>query len=120
MRKFDLKKTLKDPYQQMLLMNDIKKFALTILQIAIIVGVSYVILSPVIGMFVNSISSDKDAFDPMVFCFPKDPTLEKYQRVILRMNYWPTITKNSSTKNAHSIPTDFVSTRIHRYKIKRL
>ena len=61
MRKFDLKKTLKDPYQQMLLMNDIKKFALTILQIAIIVGVSYVILSPVIGMFVNAISPRSDA-----------------------------------------------------------
>ena len=94
MRKFNLKKTLKDPYQQMLLMNDIKKFALAILQIAIIVGVCYVILSPVIGMFVNSISSDKDAYDPMVFCFPKQPTLEKYQRVILRMNYWLTISKN--------------------------
>lgn len=94
MRKFNLKKTLKDPYQQMLLMNDIKKFALAILQIAIIVGVCYVILSPVIGMFVNSISSDKDAYDPMVFCFPKQPTLEKYQRVILRMDYWKTIGRN--------------------------
>ena len=93
MRKFNLKKTLKDPYQQMLLMNDIKKFALAILQIAIIVGVCYVILSPVIGMFVNSISSDKDAYDPMVFCFPKQPTLEKYKRVILRMDYWPTLIK---------------------------
>ena len=94
MRKFNLKKTMQDPYQQMLLMNDVKKFCLTILQIAIIIGVSYVILSPVIGMFVNAISSDKDAFDPMVFCFPKQPTLEKIQRVILRMNYWPTISKN--------------------------
>ena len=94
MRKFNLKKTLKDPYQQMLLMNDIKKFFLALLQIAIIVGVCYVILSPVIGMFVNSISSDKDAYDPMVFCFPKQPTLEKYKRVLLRMNYWPTISKN--------------------------
>ena len=94
MRKFNLKKTMQDPYQQMLLMNDIKKICLTILQIAIIIGVSYVILSPVIGMFVNAISSDKDAFDPMVFCFPKQPTLEKIQRVILRMDYWPTITRN--------------------------
>ena len=94
MKKFNLKKTLKDPYQQMLLMNDIKKFALAILQIAIIVGVSYVILAPVIGMFVNAISSDKDVYNPMVFCFPENPTLEKIQRVILRMEYWPTITKN--------------------------
>lgn len=94
MRKINLKKTMQDPYQQMLLMNDIKKFCLTILQIAIIVGVSYVILSPVIGMFVHAISSDKDAFNPMVFCFPEYPTLEKFQRVILRMDYWPTIGRN--------------------------
>ena len=94
MRKINLKKTLKDPYQQMLLFNDIKKFCLAILQIAIIVGVSYVILAPVIGMFVNAISSDKDVYNPMVFCFPEFPTLEKFQRVILRMDYWNTIWKN--------------------------
>ena len=69
MKKGRIKKAFQDPYQRMLLGNDIKKFALTILQIAIIVGVSYVILSPVIGMFVNAISSDKDAYNPMVFVF---------------------------------------------------
>ncbi len=94
MKKGRLKKAFQDPYQRMLLFNDIKKFALTILQIAIIVGVSYVILSPVIGMIVNSISSDKDAYNPMVFIFPEYPTLERYKLVMLRMNYWPTIFKN--------------------------
>ncbi len=94
MKKGRLKKAFKDPYQRMLLMNDIKKFALTILQIAIIVGVSYVILSPVIGMFVNSISSDKDAFNPMVFIFPEYPTFERYSLAMLRMDYWPTIGRN--------------------------
>ena len=94
MKKLDIKKAFQDPYQRMLLGNDIKKFALTVLQIAIIVGVSYVILSPVIGMFVNAISSDKDAFNPMVFVFPEDPTLEKFKLAALRMDYWPTITKN--------------------------
>ena len=94
MKKGRIKKAFQDPYQRMLLGNDIKKIALTILQIAIIVGVSYVILSPVIGMFVNSISSDKDAMNPMVFVFPEFPTLEKYKLAILRMDYWPTIARN--------------------------
>lgn len=94
MKKGRIKKAFQDPYQRMLLGNDIKKFALTILQIAIIVGVSYVILSPVIGMFVNSISSDKDAMNPMVFVFPEYPTLEKYKLAIQRMDYFPTIAKN--------------------------
>ena len=94
MKKGRIKKAFQDPYQRMLLGNDIKKIALTILQIAIIVGVSYVILSPVIGMIVNSISSDKDAMNPMVFVFPEFPTLEKYKLAILRMDYWPTIARN--------------------------
>ncbi len=94
MKKGRIKKAFQDPYQRMLLGNDIKKFALTILQIAIIVGVCYVILSPVIGMVVNSISGDKDAYNPMVFIFPEYPTLERYKLAMLRMDYWPTITKN--------------------------
>ncbi len=94
MKKGRIKKAFSDPYQRMLLGNDIKKIALTILQFAIIVGVSYVILSPVIGMIVNSISSDRDAMNPMVFVFPEFPTLEKYKLAILRMDYWPTIAKN--------------------------
>ena len=94
MKKFSIKKAFQDPYQTKLLMNDVKKFCLTVLQIAIIVGVSYVILSPVIGMLVNSFSSDRDAFNPMVFVFPEYPTLERYQLASLRMDYWPTIFRN--------------------------
>ncbi|MBP3610426.1 MAG: carbohydrate ABC transporter permease [Lachnospiraceae bacterium] len=94
MKKFSIKKAFQDPYQTKLLMNDVKKFCLTVLQIAIIVGVSYVILSPVIGMLVNSFSSDRDAFNPMVFVVPEYPTLERYQLAILRMDYWPTIGRN--------------------------
>lgn len=94
MKKGRIKKAFQDPYQRMLLGNDIKKIALTILQIAILVGVSYVILSPVIGMVVNSFSGDKDAMNPMVFIFPEYPTLEKYRIVMEVMDYFPTIAKN--------------------------
>lgn len=92
--KKSLVNVLHDPYQMKLLLNNVKKFCLAVLQIAILVGVSYVILSPVIGMFVNSISSDKDALNPMVFVFPQFPTLERYRLAILRMDYWRTIGKD--------------------------
>ena len=94
MKKGRIKKAFQDSYQRMLLMNDIKRFFLTILQFAIIVGVSYVILSPVIGMIVNSISSDNDALNPMVFIFPEFPTFEKYERVMEIMDYFPTMGRN--------------------------
>lgn len=74
--------------------NSVKNVALTLVKIAILVGVGYVILSPVIGIIVNSFSSNSDAIDPMVFLFPKHPTLERYSLAALRMNYLPTMAKD--------------------------
>lgn len=62
-----------------------------LLRAAILIGVGYVILSPVIGIIVNSISSNKDAYNPMVFVLPQFPTLERYALAIERMNYFPTM-----------------------------
>lgn len=89
-----LKASMQDPDQRKSLGNDIKNIALVILKAAIIIGVGYVILSPVIGMLVNSFSSDTDAVDPMVFVLPKNPTLERYALAAKRMNYLPTMAKD--------------------------
>lgn len=89
-----LKASMQDPDQRKSLGNDIKNIALVILKAAIIIGVGYVILSPVIGMLVNSFSSDTDAVDPMVFVLPKNPTLERYALAAKRMNYLPTMARD--------------------------
>ncbi len=86
-----LKASMQDPDQRKSLGNDIKNIALIILKTAIIIGVGYVILSPVIGMLVNSFSSDTDAVDPMVFVLPKNPTMERYALAAKRLNYLPTM-----------------------------
>lgn len=89
-----IKATFQDPDQTKSLLNNIKKFVLALGRFAIIVGVGYVILSPVIGMFVNSISSNKDAYNPMVFVLPQYPTLERYQLTIERLDYFTTMGKD--------------------------
>lgn len=71
--------------------NAIKNFFVLIMRILILVGVSYVIVAPIIGMFVSSIASTEDIYNPMMFLFPEHPTNEKYALVILRMDYWKTI-----------------------------
>lgn len=88
------KAMLTDPDHLKLFGKDIKKLAINVLWAAILIGVSYVILSPVIGMFVNSISSTKDAYNPMVFIFPQYPTLERYQLAWERMDYLKTILRD--------------------------
>lgn len=68
-----------------------KGFFIGLIRFAILFGVGYVILAPVIGMIAKSIMSDVDANNPMVYIIPEFPTLEKYKLVIERMNYWPTL-----------------------------
>lgn len=85
------KKAMKDPDVARSFVNDISKFFIMLLRIAIIVGVAYVIISPVIGILVNSISSDKDCYNPMMFVLPQFPTTDRYALAIERLNYWPTL-----------------------------
>lgn len=85
------KKVLSDPDQTKSFLNSVKNFLVNLLRAAILIGVGYVILSPVIGIIVNSISSNKDAYNPMVFVLPQFPTIERYALAIERMNYFPTM-----------------------------
>ncbi|MDR2044006.1 MAG: carbohydrate ABC transporter permease [Clostridium sp.] len=88
------KKALGDKDQRAGIANDLKKILLRLGRFAVLVGVSYVILSPIIGIFVNSVSSNADAFNPMVYVLPHQPTWEKYDLVLERLDYAATITKD--------------------------
>ncbi len=88
------KKTINDPLKMRIVGNELKNVMLTIFKYVILIGISYVILAPVIGMLVNSIKSDADAYNPMVFVLPHNPTLEKYKLAILRLDYWKTVFKS--------------------------
>ena len=88
------KKTINDPLKLRIAGNELKNMVLTVFKYVILIGVSYVILAPVIGMIANSIKSDADAFNPMVFVLPHFPTLEKYSLAILRLDYWSTALKS--------------------------
>ncbi|MBQ8982833.1 MAG: carbohydrate ABC transporter permease [Lachnospiraceae bacterium] len=80
-----------DPFEMKILMNKIKELFVLIIRILILVGVGYVILSPLIGMLVNAISSDVDAYNPMVFVLPQFPTWERFQLAWKRLDYLPTM-----------------------------
>ncbi len=86
-------KTVNDPLKMRIAGNEIKNMLLVVFKYVILIGVSYVIVAPVLGMLVNSFKSDADAFNPMVFMLPHHPTLEKYRIVLLRLDYWKTLVK---------------------------
>ncbi len=70
-----------------------KAILLTVLQIILIVGIAYVILSPVIGIVAQSFFSDNDSANPMVFTIPMEPTTERYETAITELDYFPTLGK---------------------------
>jgi len=55
----------------------------------IIVGISYVILAPVIGIIAHSFFSRQDSINPMVFTVPINPTLERYTMAVKYLDYLP-------------------------------
>lgn len=71
--------------------SNIKGFILGIFRLAIILGICYVILGPVIGIISSSFFSDADNYNTMVYLIPQNPTLERYQLAIKYMNYGKTM-----------------------------
>ena len=68
-----------------------KNALMTILQIILIVGIAYVILSPVIGIVSQSFFSDADSANPMVFTIPISPTWERYEGAWTELHYVSTL-----------------------------
>ncbi|MBQ2029141.1 MAG: carbohydrate ABC transporter permease [Clostridia bacterium] len=70
-------------------MTQMKNLLLGIFRFVIIVGISYVILAPVIGTVSRSFFSTQDSINPMVFTIPINPTVSRYTMAIKYMDYLP-------------------------------
>jgi len=68
-----------------------KEKLFSLFRFVVIVGISYVILAPVIGLVSSSFFSNSDAYNPMVFTIPMAPTLERYTRAMVHLKYLPTL-----------------------------
>ena len=76
------------------IVNSVKGFLMGLFRFLIIVGVCYVIIGPVLGIVANSFFSNKDAYNPLVYLIPQNPTLERYQMAIQIMDYVPTVLRS--------------------------
>lgn len=57
----------------------------------ILLGISYIILGPVINIISNAFYSASDVYNPSVFLFPLDPTFGNFQLSFMRLAYWSTL-----------------------------
>ena len=74
--------------------SNIKKFILGLFKFLILVGVSYVILGPIIGIISSSFFSDADNYNPMVYLIPQEPTFFRYDMAIEYLDYGKTVTQS--------------------------
>ena len=73
------------------LQGRLKNGLLGFFRFVIIVGISYVILAPVIGIIAQSFFSRQDSINPMVFTIPISPTLERYTMALKYLDYGPVL-----------------------------
>lgn len=72
-------------------LHKIKAFLFSVMKFIILLGISYIILGPVIKIISNSFFSPSDVYNPSVFLFPIHPTLDNYKLSYLRLDYWKTL-----------------------------
>jgi multiple sugar transport system permease protein len=66
----------------------IKDFIVGICIAIIVVGVCYVILSPIIGVTTRAFMTREDAINPLVFIIPTEPTTQNVQYAVQYMDYF--------------------------------
>jgi ABC-type glycerol-3-phosphate transport system permease component len=65
----------------------IKRAVLSLLKLLILVGISYIILGPIITVISRAFFSAEDVYNPVVYLFPKAPTMENFRLAFVRLNY---------------------------------
>jgi len=66
----------------------LREWLFALFRTALVLGISYVILSPLIGIIASSFFSNEDNYSPIVYLIPQNPTWERYSLAILRMDYF--------------------------------
>ena len=66
---------------------------LDLLRYMISAGILYIILGPMITIVANSFFSAEDLYNPLVYLFPKNPTLERYSLAFMRLSYQSALIK---------------------------
>lgn len=73
--------------------RNIKSGILGFFKFLIIVGISYVILGPILGIISHSFFSDSDCTSALVFMIPQEPTLYRYELANKYLEYFPTMAR---------------------------
>ena len=80
-----------------------KGFLSALFRFAVVAGIAYIILNPLIGIFARSFFSNDDHLNPMTHLIPQYPTLERYRVAVKVMDYYRTLGRNIAYVSALAI-----------------
>lgn len=63
----------------------------SVFKFIILLGISYIIIGPIISIISNSFFSAQDVYNPAVFLFPFEPTFTNYRLSYIRLGYINTL-----------------------------
>jgi multiple sugar transport system permease protein len=69
----------------------LKSLLFSIFKFVILLGISYIVLGPLISIVANSFFSNSDVYNPSVNLIPINPTLKNYDLTYFRLDYWHTL-----------------------------
>ena len=104
---------------QLLSLENWKRWLWTIVRLVLIVGLSFVILYPIIQKISTSIKDKADLYSPIVVFIPEHYTLDNFKQAIAIMDYWETLFNTFALTGTTTILTA-VSCALAGYAFARL
>lgn len=78
----------------------------------VLIGVAYIILSPLINIVASSFFSASDMYNPAVFLIPMEATLDAYRSALVRMDYWSTLSQTAIHTFALTLIQVFITSMV--------
>lgn len=66
-------------------------FFLNLIKMIILIGISFIVISPLIGILSKTFMSENDIYNPLVYLIPEEFTLNNLKIAITQMNYVKTL-----------------------------
>lgn len=89
-RRLDSREVMANPRVRVKV-NRVTRILLSVLRAFLLIGLSFIILYPLLYMLSVSFRETKELYDPTVVWIPKSFTLENFRFTIEEMNYFPTL-----------------------------
>jgi len=86
-----LNKLIKNTDKSKIIFNSLSKFIWIIFRFVLIVGISFIIIYPILTKLATSFKTYSDMYDPAVFLLPKEATFNNYSRVFEYLDYIKTL-----------------------------